>query len=251
MKRRSITTQQLDETFIYHELSHYVLCEISRRIEPNFTKTTKIKLSNTGNFAQIEMACCPNIPKDISDDTEIGKLKKDFFLETKERVFLKTLQLACGYLTSTIFVFSDDPDHFFRLGSHTKDSNGEILFNFYNLYEGTESHIIPTDFELIYVYWNDYLGINLNKNKSIWEIIIKYTKNVLEFSPIKNLMICCFKFSLTLKEDPSFIIENDCLLKLEEHANNLICDDTIEFYKKNLADFINEIEQINNMQINF
>jgi hypothetical protein len=50
---------------------------------------------------------------------------------------------------------------------------------------------------------------------------------------------------IDLQKDPSFIIENDSLLILEEYVNNLICDDTIEFYKKNLADFITEIEQLN------
>jgi hypothetical protein len=185
MKRRLITEKQLKEILIYHELSHYVLCEISRRIEPNFTKATKIKLSHINEKAQIQMACYPNTIIKGLTITEIKKLEKDFYLETNERVFLKTLQLACGYLTSTIFVLDDHLDYFINPPKiFSKEQNGDFFIYFYNLYEGIQKNTMNSDFQLIDEYWNKYSKISLNEN--IWETIIKYTKTALKFNLIND-----------------------------------------------------------------
>ena len=244
MIRRNISQKQSDETLIYHELSHYLLCEISRRIEPNFTKPTKIKLSNIGDRAQIKGACYPNnITEEVSHDrNETMKLEKEFFIENTDRIFLKTIQLACGYLSSTIFVFTDHLDYFINHHEYlTKEGNGSFIIYFYELIEELDKEKMNSDFEMINKNWAN-LGIELKPKE--WELITKYTKNILDFNPIKSVIKECFKFCMNLKKDSSFIIEGMNLLALESHVDSLLSDNIIKFYKENLDDFIKKMNPL-------
>lgn len=247
MIERIITKQQNDEMLIYHELSHYLLCEISRRIEKNFTKPIKIVLTiNGGQKAQIEKACSPNnFPEDFwREETNYSceflfDLEKAFFLEDTTRVFLKTLQIACGYLSSTIFLFNENVEYFINDKNIKWEAYGQRYINFYTIEEELEKEEIAHDFKLIKKYWELYLNEQLNEER--WKIFVKYTKNVLENKEINTILKGSKDFCLNLNEN---IIEGKNLEKLEEYANNLLTEDIFEFYRENLRNFIKEINLI-------
>ena len=119
---RRITDSEKEDMLAYHELSHYLCSEISRIIEPNFDKPKKIVLSTCKSTpwqqARIVGVCSPKtITKEIlkiygKESTQVKELEKDFFFKNMMRISHKTLMRASGYLSSSIYVFKDDVEHF-------------------------------------------------------------------------------------------------------------------------------------------
>lgn len=244
MREKHIHLDEYIKMLLRHELSHYLFCEISRRINNGFSKPTEIQvdlenLQNSKKTVYVKMACYPNnITEKLRANPEISKekiedLEKEFFYKNEEMLYLTTLQLACGYISNIFFDF-DNKDYFIDTYTGSKVDTTWVL-RFYSIEEELKKGEMRSDFGCIKRYW----GNQLENNE--WRIIIEHTKKVLENSEFESIMKECMGFCLKLRKDNKIIVEGNNLSKLNDLVSNLLSKQFIEFYEENLTSFINTL----------